>query len=729
MKRNKNKKLEQFLDYSGRLNKMLSDGRFKNLTGKKKFSLVKRLSRLYKQLEEYYPSKALKTAMAGAAFLVLTLMSNNAEAQNFASPQTNPFGLVETSDYAFPELVDIDNDGDLDLFSGEYYGGMKFFRNIGTAANPIFDNPLQNPFGLDSIWGYVAVIDFVDIDDDGDLDAFVGSTYGNFLYHENIGNASLPDFANGVTNPFGIGGLTEFAFPELTDIDNDGDYDLFMGAYEGVFQYFENTGTASAPAFAAPIENPFNLTSMYQLALPSFVDIDDDGDMDLFAGSYSPNLSFYRNIGTAASPNFESAIENPFSISPVQDICSPDFGDLDDDGDMDLFVGEYLGNHIYFENITIPDDLGVWSIVDPLSSCELTASEHLSLQISNFGTDPQTGFSVTYTVNGTGGATEIYSGTITPGDFGTLTFTATEDFFTNGDYEIVAWTSLAGDSNTGNDTLYSTIISKPFVNSFPYLEDFESGTGGWSSTGSNNTWELGTPAGDVINSAASGVGAWMTSLSDYYNDDEQSYVESPCFDLSTILDPYISFDLWYVTEEGYDGVQIQYSIDGSTWNSLGSFLNTDWYNIEEVSGLFLLEHNSGWSGFSDSWQTYTHSIIECAGQSNANFRIFFGSDGSVYEYDGVAFDNFMVFENPSETEELSNLDIEVYPNPSNGIVHILNAGNAKVEVRNLLGSLVLNENLPDNNSALDLSFLPTGTYIVKIKLLDKVINKKVVLKK
>ncbi|MDD5274862.1 MAG: VCBS repeat-containing protein [Methylovulum sp.] len=64
------------------------------------------------------------------------------------------------------------------------------------------------------------------------------------------------------------------ASPTFADIDHDGDLDALIGNFNGDTLYFENTGSATAPAFAAPVTNPFGLADVGQTATPTFVDID-----------------------------------------------------------------------------------------------------------------------------------------------------------------------------------------------------------------------------------------------------------------------------------------------------------------------------------------------------------------------------------------------------------------------------------------------------------------------
>ena len=81
----------------------------------------------------------------------------------------------------------------------------------------------------------------------------------------------------------------------FADLDGDGDMDGIGGGYYGDFQYYENTGTANAPAFAAPVQNPFGLTTVYYSTLASFADLDGDGDLDILRGVMGGYYSDYAN--------------------------------------------------------------------------------------------------------------------------------------------------------------------------------------------------------------------------------------------------------------------------------------------------------------------------------------------------------------------------------------------------------------------------------------------------
>ncbi|MCH8317768.1 MAG: hypothetical protein IIA88_04625, partial [Bacteroidetes bacterium] len=151
-------KLDQFNKFSQRLNKMIKDGSFKRLSNHQRNVLTRRLKRLYNQLLGLIPETKLKHILAAAA-IIIGLGIGTANAQYFAPAQQNPFGLTSISGFiAAPAFVDIDGDGDFDVFvgGGGYYAGgyLKYFQNTGNNTTPLFASPQTNPFGLDSVNGY-----------------------------------------------------------------------------------------------------------------------------------------------------------------------------------------------------------------------------------------------------------------------------------------------------------------------------------------------------------------------------------------------------------------------------------------------------------------------------------------------------------------------------------------------------------------------------------------------
>ena len=267
----------------------------------------------------------------------------------FAASVVNPFGLAGVGNTATPTLADLDGDGDLDALIGNADGNTVVFPNTGTATGPAFDASFSNPFGLADV-GNNAAPTLADLDGDGDLDALIGNNAGYTFFFENTGTASAPAFAASVLNPFGLADVGNSAAPALADLDGDGDLDALIGNYAGNTFFFENTGTASAPAFAAAVVNPFGLAGVGNNAAPTLADLDGDGDLDALIGNYAGNIFFFENTGTASAPAFAAAVVNPFGLAAVGSYVMPALADLDGDGDLDALIGNYAGNTVFFEN-------------------------------------------------------------------------------------------------------------------------------------------------------------------------------------------------------------------------------------------------------------------------------------------------------------------------------------------------------------------------------------------
>ncbi len=242
-----------------------------------------------------------------------------------------------------------------DNFSGTPGSLTARLIDSSLTLNPAsFTDATSDPFGITNV-GLEANPAFADIDADGDLDAFISNRAGSTYYFENTGTSSTPVFAAALINPFGITNVDIYASPQFADLDGDGDLDGFIGNVYGDTYYFQNTGNSAAPAFEAASTNPFGIANVDFKATPEFADLDADGDLDAFIGHDDGNTIYFENTGSSSNPTFATASSNPFGITSVGDAesyphASPTFADLDADGDLDAFIGNGEGNTLYFEN-------------------------------------------------------------------------------------------------------------------------------------------------------------------------------------------------------------------------------------------------------------------------------------------------------------------------------------------------------------------------------------------
>jgi len=278
------------------------------------------------------------------------LMFSQGEDGSFTLETRRFISQIDVGSESVPSLVDLDGDGDLDLLVGnkidpENLSNSRVFRfdNVGTGAAPRFR--AVGELALEGAYHNAPA--FGDLDGDGDLDMLLGTWRKEMRLLWNEGSVTAPRFV-----------LADSAFVELTrgsnatpalaDFDGDGDLDLIAGESSGALNYYENVGSATAPAFEL-VSDEYEGIDPGRRSFPVPIDADGDGDLDLAVGTESHGVVYYRNDGGPAAPSFVEA-ESPFpAAADLPAFTTPAFGDIDGDGDIDMLSGGIGGGVVLFE--------------------------------------------------------------------------------------------------------------------------------------------------------------------------------------------------------------------------------------------------------------------------------------------------------------------------------------------------------------------------------------------
>lgn len=290
-----------------------------------------------------------------------------------------------------------------------------------------------------------------------------------------------------------------------------------------------------------------------------------------------------------------------------------------------------------FDDLTLTEvlnDVAVIKIIAPdINGCSLSATNPVSIRVKNYNNATLNNLTVSYRINGGAIVTENIA-SLGPNQSIDYLFTQTANLSALQDYNVQVWVKYPGDSYAANDSITDfTVRNSPVISTYPYLQNFESSDGNFYTKGINSSWQWGLPVNNIISKAASGAKAWVTNLAGNYNDTEESYLISPCFDIHTLLQPVLSFSHILSTELDFDYSWVEYSTDGQTWQKLGtSGAGTNWYDEPVLDN---------WAASNYKWHVASFNLPVSA--TTIRFRFVLKSDAGITE-EGIGIDDIHVFD-------------------------------------------------------------------------------------
>lgn len=276
---------------------------------------------------------------------------------------------------------DLDNDGDMDLYITSLNGSNKIFQNMGTRGFVNYSS-ISNGIGKENDRSNACILG--DIDNDGDLDIFITNEYSSNRLFLNNGAAIFKE----VTETSGLSTIDGGMGCSFGDVDNDGDLDLYVGnwskkniLYKNLFKekgkvlfedITENSGVAG---------NDFDKSNGVV-----FSDIDNDGDLDLFVSNRKTSNALYINDGTGIFKNKTDSLIGLDSLKSYGVVIA------DFNGDMlkDIYVSNvgmntfYLNNHNRFENKTLQYGAKIEGYSTGSAVADLDNDGDLDIYVANY---------------------------------------------------------------------------------------------------------------------------------------------------------------------------------------------------------------------------------------------------------------------------------------------------------------------------------------------------------
>ncbi len=298
------------------------------------------------------PNKEIvKRKYCNVLYLISTLLlfSTFIDAQTFTQI-TNDVIVSKRLNSISASWIDVDNDGDLDLFvsNTSVKSGNLLYKNLlKETGHPNFSRWIAGDLATPGLGSFGH--SWADYDNDGNIDCFVAGRAASRLYHNNGDNT----FTLISSGDIGTKDSRGFACA-WGDYNNDGFVDLvvalpagFNGLPNKTNHLFLNNGNGNFTKIedgATPIT-----TGLTSYTVPSWSDYDNDGDLDLFIGS-GPAVTgtigpdyLYKNLLTEDGVQSFERITTGEIAQTYRDGQLYNWIDYDNDGDLDVYITNYWG--------------------------------------------------------------------------------------------------------------------------------------------------------------------------------------------------------------------------------------------------------------------------------------------------------------------------------------------------------------------------------------------------
>ena len=265
----------------------------------------------------------------------------------------NPFHGINVGSRSTPTFANLDTDDHLELVVGEADGNLNYYDLVGsdTDSDNVIDTwtwaertGSSNPFNHIDVGDYSSPF-FADIDDDDHLELVIGNALSGrrIIYYDFVTSTSIWVERTGLENPLHNAYVGANAVPTFADWDSDNNLEFLVGGQSGRFSAFDLVGNTWTEITGS--NNPFDSFSRRSYSAPHFVDLDDDGELELVIGAEDGILKYYDLVGNTWTE--ATGTNNPFGGINFERHSFPSSANLDDDDDLELVVGNKSGELVY----------------------------------------------------------------------------------------------------------------------------------------------------------------------------------------------------------------------------------------------------------------------------------------------------------------------------------------------------------------------------------------------
>ncbi|MBV1887673.1 MAG: VCBS repeat-containing protein, partial [Urechidicola sp.] len=523
------------------------------------------------------------------------------------------------------------------------------------------------------------------------------------------------------------------------DFDGDGWDDITFSTTdsEEVYFYKNNSGTFSLV--------DFGINDTYRTKQVIWIDYDSDGDKDFFATSISGLNKFYENDG---SMNFTDITATCGLFTDNKYTYGASFGDIDNDGDLDVFICNRDDVTFNQYNYLYRNDSGTY--VDITVSAGLNLTNQLSFTAAFFDYNND-GYQDIYVANDkVANVNRLYEndgdGTFTDVSAISGAGIAIDAMSTTiGDYNNDGWFDIYITNTTAGNQLLRNNGDDTFTNVAPSIGvAFESIAWGAVFLDADNDANLDLYVSGIYD----GSNAALLPSAFYENQGDNTYLIPSGIGFSGDILTSFSNALGDFNNDGLPDIIVMNDTDNNfLWENTTTNSN-NWLKLK-LEGVTsnkdgigsVIEINAG----GKTQYRYTLNGEGYIGQNSNTEFIGIGAattidylkitwlSGTVDYFTNLTVNQSLTVQEGESlsVEEYNNVEVQVYPNPVKEHLKVQlrnnTTDNCKIEIFNLLGKRIFLQNINVNSISIDMSDYSSGLYFLKCLVGNETITRKIVL--